>query len=243
MAAKQRHLARAPIREAVIELRVPPTDRLAAVEKLADQLKGEFDERLSIWEGTFDFSADPGGAAAKSDEKHIGVRLDKRPHVLQITTKNLALSRLPPYEDWGQIRAEAKRHWDRYVELVNPEAVVRFSVRYINAMPLPAPGDLSKYLASPPQIPPELPQDVPSFVQQTVIADVAGERVARVTQALDPSFRESNKIQVLLDIDAAIEGSFDPRSDDIWRGLDRLRDFKNQIFFAYIEEPTARLFE
>ena len=243
MGAKQRHLARAPIREAVIELRVSPIDRLAAVEKLADQLRGEFEQRLSIWEGTFDLSFDSSGAKSGADERHIGVRLEQGHHVLQITTKNLAFSRLPPYEAWGQIRAEAKKHWDRYVEFVSPEEVTRFSVRYINAMPLPAPSDLSTYLASPPKIPPELPQDVSSFVQQIVIADLAGERVARVTQALDPSFRESNKVQVLLDIDAAVEGSFDPRSDDIWRGLDRLRDFKNQIFFAYVQESTARLFE
>ena len=211
---------------------------------MADSLQEGFASRMDMWQNSIGVNFDLAGISSTQTARNkIGVRLDAAPHVLQLKTTGLTFSRLAPYEDWDQIRDEAKRYWDKYVEIVRPNEVSRIVVRYINSMPIPAPlQEFNAYLTCPPDVPLALPQTISSFLQQTVIANANSNQIARVTQALEHPPSAVTPLTILLDIDVSQQQSFDPGEPAVWESLARLREFKNQIFFEYITEKTAGYF-
>jgi uncharacterized protein (TIGR04255 family) len=243
--ARQRHLPHAPIREAVIDIAATTNSTFEAVQRLAERLEGRFSSRVDLWQNSIGFSFDQHGHSSTTTARNrLGVRLDASPHVLQIRTNGLTFSRLAPYEDWAQISSQAKEWWTAYSDCLNVVEVTKVAVRYVNSMPIPQPyQDFGCYLTCPPKIPTALPQTVGGFLHQTTIVDGSVERLARVTQALEPSPNPTGPLTILLDIDVSQQKSFGAKDPAIWQVLDGLRDFKNNIFFEYITETTAGYFE
>ena len=247
--AVQRHLSKAPIKEALIDLQFEPIVELQPLEAFADASKGKFDRIVKLWETSIGFEIAKGGDSTTSSAKEIiGFRLDSdaRKHVVQARTNGFTFSRLAPYEDWEEICGAAREVWKEFVTVVKPRIVARAAVRYINSMPLPLPmNDFSEYLAAAPQIPATLPQGLSAFVQRVVMVDAASGAVAIVTQALEEPLAgtQPSAVTVFLDIDCFRVKQVAPDADTLWSTLDELRDFKNRIFFEHITERTAELFQ
>ena len=124
-----------------------------------------------------------------------------------------------------------------------PEMVTRLATRYINHMQIPLPiADFTAYLTAAPNIPSNLPQAISSFFSKVVMQYMDIDAAASVVQALEPSINP-NFITIIFDIDVYIEKDFSVDSANIWSNLEKLRNVKNEIFFSYITEKTARLFE
>ncbi len=47
--ARQRHLSKAPIREAVVAFHFEPALHLRSVEAFAESIKGDFDQNQRVW--------------------------------------------------------------------------------------------------------------------------------------------------------------------------------------------------
>jgi uncharacterized protein (TIGR04255 family) len=249
--ARQRHLPRAPIREAIIQIQVAPAVELSLIQKFASSIKNEFGKTTDIWQASFgvQFGQDRAESTA-TNRVLIGKRLDSESglEVLQCTVNAFSFSRLTPYLDWGQIRDTAKRLWALYVSSVNPISVTRLAVRYINALPLPLPvAELDDYFTAAPQVPRALPQMMHTFLQRVVITDDATSTFATVIQASDEDTAarsRTNQVTIFFDIDAYQQvnlGSED--ANTIWSKFEELRDFKNRVFFEHITEKAAGLFE
>lgn len=246
--ARRRFLRNAPIREAIIDLRVAPTIEPSKVAKVVEGLKGTFPKQDTLRQGTFGFEIASGELKTSTIESGIRGSLlasEDGKYVVQMRSDGFTFSRLPPYETWEVMRQMAAPLWDTYVSGAGISTVSRIAVRYINVMPLPLPiGDFDEYLTAPPEIPAALPQELAGFFSRVIIVNRNVDALAVVTQALEP--QADQKVPVILDIDAYREipaaewGANDPR---IWETLDQLREFKNQIFFESITEKTAELFE
>ena len=246
--ARRRFLRNAPIREAIIDLKVAPAVDPTKLAPLFESLKERFPKQEVLQQRTFGFEFGPGELrSSRIDGGAQGGRLtsaDGR-YIVQLRVDGFTLSRLPPYETWEAMREVAQPLWNDYLRHSQTEKVTRAAVRYINVMDLPLPiRDFKDYLSAPPEIPAALPQELGGFFSRVVIVhrelDVAGV----VTQALETAY--DNKVQVILDIDVFREGrQTDWRVNDpsVWDTLERMRDFKNQIFFESITEKTVGLFE
>jgi uncharacterized protein (TIGR04255 family) len=250
--ATPRHLSRAPIREAVIQIQVAPRTELDLVKKFAAALSNEFAKSTDIWQATFGVQFDQENAGLPmANRLVIGKRLDSADgrEVLQCNVNAFAFSRLAPYEDWGQMRDRARNLWGLYVSIVKPVSVTRVSVRYINALPIPLPvPELNDFFTAAPHVPPALPQLMRSFLQRIVIYDEATKTFAGVTQASEDSATainvKENVATILIDIDAFQNVELgSEESEKVWTKFEELRDFKNRVFFEHITEETARLFE
>ena len=243
--ARQRHLSKAPIREAVIDIRVTPAVTFESIEGLRAQLKERFPNAQNMSRRMFGFEFGESEFKTSSvDKGPLGVRLTSEDgkHIVQLRVDGFTFSRLPQYLAWEQMRAEAVAVWKYYLESTRPEKVTRTAVRYINVMNLPLPiTDFKEYMTAPPEVPAALPQAVASFLSRVVIVDTASGTAAIVTQALETAL--GDKAPVVLDIDAFKEFEVAGDSDSVWGTLEILRDFKNRIFFESITEKTAELFE
>jgi uncharacterized protein (TIGR04255 family) len=241
--AKLQHLSRAPITEALIDIKATLPKQARTVEHLAgldEAFLALYPKKKNIQVVQFKLEGGP-HPTESSTAKQVGFRYTNSDNtqVIQSTLNGLTFSRLPPYEDWSQLRAEAQRVWQLYSSHVRPETITRVATRYINKLALPDPPiDFDHYLSYVPLIPKALPQVMGEFLSRIVIPDQQASRTAIITQAFQPS---PSGIVVVLDIDVFREKVF---SDDqeAWTELDHLRDFKNLIFFDSITENTVKLY-
>jgi uncharacterized protein (TIGR04255 family) len=242
--AKLQHLARAPISEALIDIRVTLPKRTRQIEYLAgldEQFRRQYPEKKTIHE--LQYKVELG--SPETEEKtstQLGFRYTNSDNtqVIQATLNGFTFSRLPPYQDWPKLREGAMRTWDIYSGHVQPESITRVAARYINKLTFPGPLiDFDHYLRYCPVVPKALPQILGAFFTRIVVPDQKHESTAIITQMFQPSPTE---ITVVLDIDVFREKVFTD-AQEAWSVLDRLRDFKNLIFFDSITEKAAKLYK
>lgn len=246
--AKQRHLAKAPIAEAIIDFRVKlpsgyNVTNLLSLQKKLRKGYPQVEERRAFEGGLrvkdkqveqiFTDRGLQGYILKSSDGKDVA----------QFKQDGFTFSRLSPYTNWETVSAEAKRLWELYAKATTPELITRLATRYINRMDLPLPmNDFSQYLTTPPTIPESLPQGISHFLTRLTILDPEPDMVAHVTQALEKSSKPDH-VAIILDIDVFKQMDLGFPESDIWPTFEKLHDFKNRIFFDNIQEKTARLFE
>ena len=244
------HLNNAPIAEAVIELRVRMSRPIpdASFEVFRVRLKDRFPRAQSIRFVASHLQFDDENQVKNDVSSTLfGVRLDdaEGTWVVQAKSDGLAISRLPPYESWESLIATAREVWPIYVEVFDPEAVLRLGARYINRVPLEAENvDLDAVLTAAPKIPPDLPQSLLQFVTRVVLPMGGDGITVTILQLLEPASSEgSRRAHVVLDIDAAYEQAITPKSPEMWGLLEGLRNAKNMAFFGSLTELTLRGFQ
>ncbi|MCU7849704.1 MAG: TIGR04255 family protein [Candidatus Thiodiazotropha sp. (ex Lucinoma kastoroae)] len=245
--AAERYLERAPIKEAIIDIRVTSPEQVT-IEDLGRgfaALKSDYPNKSELTQGSFGIRIDKGQTVSTSMEQSIeGYRYASTDgtQVVQFRSNGFTFSRLEPYQTWKQMKQEAERLWPIYVENVNPQKIVRVAIRYINVMPIPLPfGEFGNVLTAPPQMPDGLSQGVSSFITRIVTKNNDIDATAITTQAFDTI--DNNRAPITLDIDVFADREFLPEEPTFWDCLEQLRIFKNEIFFKSITEKTAELFE
>jgi len=246
--AKQRHLTKAPIVEAIIDFRVKlPSDYnvenfLSLKKKLAKDYP-KVEERLAFESGLVVKDKQVEQILKDRGLQGYFFKSSDGKNVAQFRQDGFTFSRLSPYTDWQTISAQAKTLWELYVKVATPELITRLATRYINRMDLPLPmNDFRQYLTAPPTIPESLPQGVSHYLTRLTIRDRETDMVAHVIQALEKSSKPDH-IAIILDIDVFRQMDFGFTESGIWPTFEQLHDFKNRIFFGNIQEETARLFE
>src|SRR5437660_1115227 len=161
----QRHYSKAPITEAVIDLRVTLLEELT-IDKLKDihpYIKDNFPTIEPFYKGVGALFYQP-GASFKVDtaEQQIGFwfRSEDNLQTFQATLEGFSFNRLAPYESWEEFSRDAKNLWEIYKEICRPTHVTRAAVRYINQINIPANEltELKDYLSTVPEVSPSLPQ-------------------------------------------------------------------------------------
>jgi uncharacterized protein (TIGR04255 family) len=245
--ASQRHLARAPITEAIIDLRakLPEGFKPESFSALKDKLRETYprvDEQRGI----------EGGLQIEKGQisqflKEFGLvglmfRSEGGENVAQFRVDGFTFSRLKPYTSWESIFPEALSLWRLYAQTASPEFITRLALRYINHLKLPVPvRDLSEYLTAPPGVPPSLPGELAGFVSRIVVRDVESKTEATVTQ-LTERVVDTKSMILLLDIDVYKTSQLEINEGEIKKEFEDLHQTKNRIFFNSITEETVRLF-
>jgi uncharacterized protein (TIGR04255 family) len=247
--AEYRHLARAPITEALIDFRIQGQADASAIE---DALRGNtglgyqrvgpiFNSALGV-----SFNPEESNAAVSTQPiKMLGARLhspDQR-YVAQFSIEGFTLSRLPPYETWGTLLAEARRIWPIFVGAARPTSIARVATRFINELQLPLkPGeDFEDFLTTKLLIPDPAFSRTTGYLLRYETIDSEADATIICTQVLRPS--DSGRASVIVDIDAFAQRRFEVVGDSAWGYLRQLRDIKNRVFFNLITEKCAELYE
>ncbi|MBM3883910.1 MAG: TIGR04255 family protein [Verrucomicrobia bacterium] len=247
--ARIRHLSRAPIVEALVDLRVKTRADfdIATVPSLHEQLQPTYarkEEMRAMELSLVQAPGKPPEQRCRDLGKH-GFRFLTQDgvQIVQFRRDGFTFNRLAPYTCWEEVFGEASRLWKGYESVVPCEEVTRIAVRYINRLLLPlGPRDLSAFLVAPPPIPKDLNVVPGAFLSRVTVHPPEGSLAAHVTQALRSGAIEE-KTPVILDIDAFETGAFPPRSDALLPRFAALRKLKNEIFFSSLTEEAVSLFE
>lgn len=240
-------LSRAPIREALIDLRTRFDEKpcRSEFESVFEQIKSEYPKCDDIHSDRVEIKFGDSKSPLRSFEHSFcGLRCRSKDgrFVVQLKDSGITVSRLAPYHTWSELRSETLRLWKIYLDVTRPKSVTRVAVRYINRIMLSLNEggiDLDDFFLLGIKVPDEVPQTFLSSLCQLKLVDEGSGAVANVN--LTTQKIEEGALPVIFDIDVFLGGTHSSESDEIWKMLESLRELKNRIFFHSITQDTLEL--
>lgn len=238
----------APITEALLDIRVvlPEDVKLAKLETFQDLVKVRFPERQERISFATDFKLSREGietspTSGGPDGYLFRSSVEKK--IVQARFDGFTFNKLKPYENWALFSSEARELWDLYFQLTNPIKITRITLRYINKIEIPLPmKDFKEYILTVPEIAPKLPQGLANFFMRLEIPNPDIETTAIITQTMENPTKDQ-KLPLIFDIDVFQDKPYLSNKAEIWEQFEKLRSFKNDIFFNSITEKTKELFK
>jgi uncharacterized protein (TIGR04255 family) len=242
-------LSKAPIVEAVLDIRVrfqtaPDARRL---ESFQEAIRDRYPVKLGRVRLETEVRVENQGQSVQQGVRRSGpdgflFRDSTQKRTVQVRSDGFTFNWLHPYDTWEALRDEAREHWERYRETLNPEVVTRIALRYINRIELPLPfKEFGDYIKTQPVIAPGLPQALQMFFMRLEIPEPQRGLVGIVTETIEPQSSDGRHLPLIFDIDVIRETTFDPAGPLVWETLEQLRDFKNELFFGSITDKTKEL--
>ncbi len=250
----RRHYRKAPITEAVIDVRLPEQDS-SALDALHDLLQSEtvqYPEKRQIhaleasFQAQFHVAGEQSPVASSSARNQpvgfMGVGSERR-QVVQFRTNGFTLSRLAPYDRWESFRDEARRLWRVFRRVAANPPIVRVAVRYINRLDLPlAHENIDRYFRTAPRLSPDLNPAMLGMFMQVQIPYAESKAVLNLSQAVVPPVIPNTRA-VVLDIDLWRTEDVPQEDEPLWASIETLHDSEGRIFEACITDEARRLFE
>ena len=246
--SKWDHLDKAPITEALIDLRVrlPESPSLEHLEAFRDAVKETYPDCRTRrkWHTRFALHNEEPPAVETESGGPDGFILTSRDgaQVVQARLDGFTFSRLKPYERWEQLRDSAQELWKTYCDSASPLMITRIAVRYINRIELPLPfEDLGEWLETRPELGPKLPQGLAGYFFRANIPFDKPPGFVNVTQSIEPG-NYKDRVPLIFDIDAFSTQELPPDDNGVWKKFEDLREIKNRVFFESITKKTKDMF-
>lgn len=239
------HLDRAPITEAILDIKVESSANVEATEAFAKKVVGSHPEASPLFAVEAFVQVTPGQSGMAGSQSSPVGRIcwnAAKTRAVQARINGFTVNHVKRYESWEVLRAEGRRFWDEYVQIVNPKKVTRLALRYINRLTLPEGEDLAQYMLTRPEIGPSLPGGMRTFFMRLEVP-FTPNRMAVITQTVVPREAPAHERGLILDIDAVAAKEFEPGDPEIWDELDQLRDIKNRCFFGSLQDQTWRRYQ
>ena len=163
--------------------------------------------------------------------------------IVQARLDGYTFNKLKPYESWNAFRSEARKLWDIYFQITDPVKITRTALRYINRIEVPIPiKNFNEYILTTPEIAPKLPQALNHFFMRLEIPNSDIHAIALITQTMENT-TENQRLPLILDIDVFSKINFINSDEEMWKEFEKLRKFKNDVFFNSITDKTKELFK
>jgi uncharacterized protein (TIGR04255 family) len=244
-------LSRAPIAEAVIEMRARAevqweestirgrlTPLLPGYQKIESQSAFEHEMQFGPGQDTVQRHRDLGWRGLRCESAdHL--------HIAQFNRDGFVFSRLRPYDHWEQFQGEAMRLWRIYQDLSSPSGIQRLGLRFINRIELPVDGPPpDDYLRMPSEVLAGMPLSRVGFFHRDVLAVQGYPYIVTIVRTVQPIQVTGNKgFGLLLDTDVFSTEPFDLRDDLLTQRLVEMRWLKNKAFFGSITQQALETFQ
>ena len=240
------HYPRAPITEAVIQLRVAADIEARQQEKIAKRLKRDYPHSQPMHEVEVALDNTGGNVAVTQNAQGFRLANDDQTNILILNNRSLTAARLPPYPGWNTLRDNARAAWRVWSELTPHHPIERLGIRFINRIDIPSVAEpiinLEKYLRFHPQVTTITPAPLLGYVLQVVVPTFDPAWTATVTSTVLPLSPVPNHTSVILDIDIFRIVNIPSKEDDLWPVVDDGRAIKNDLFERCITDHSRKLF-
>jgi len=236
------HLKNAPIREAIIDIRVKhrPNFSISEFRDIHKFLKPDYplmEERKAT---IFHLQADSIPQELKQESELDGIAFlrEDRKELVQFTKHGFTFNKLEPYTDWDDILTKTKKAWSIYLEKSKPVSINRIATRFINNLVFPLPVDLGKYLTNPPNVPVSGPHLFSNSLNRITLIDESKNISVHFTQIIET---KEGTAAIIIDLDAFKDSDIDV--DYLWVDFKNLRDMKNKLFFSSLTENAINIYK
>jgi uncharacterized protein (TIGR04255 family) len=244
------HYERAPVVEAIIEIRceVPERDSTEFLRDSVDHSIFTSEEQILQVTGTVQVAEGTSFTGAM-EPRITGYRFRRSnpDQAVQARMNGFAFSWLGAYKDWDELTTETEKHWLKYLQVAEPVKATRLGVRFINRIVVPTQLiEFNDYLRIGVNVPPYLPQEIRAYLIRVQIPIPQMATEVTISSGLEGS-RPNEGTALILDIDAwkeiQMELSKREEREQIPALLNTLRNAKNYAFESCITDATRRLIE
>lgn len=229
---------KAPIVEALIDIALPAPVALELLDALADELGETFPHRQQLVQWDLELSGGRGATVAPQVSRGFLLHTPARDAALQLRRDGFSMSHLAPYRRWDVLVDDLRTWWPRYAQAAGVVGISRLATRFINRFEFPAGEPLSHWLRLLPPTPPALSRPADEFYVRTVHRHPTLDAHA-IVQLVQQNHVGGEPLTVILDIECLRTNTeISADGEDLWRSLDQLRAFKNDIFFSSITDHT-----
>lgn len=241
------HLSKAPIVEAVIDIRITPKGDLDEKkvssflrEKLPDYptQKGMISKTLEIAVGK-----ESKGPIVK-DLGFMGSRVESttEPYIAQFNKEAFVFSRLSPYNKWELFVSEAIRLWNLYCDLACPEEIQRIGVRFINKIDaIEGSVELENYYENSPASIKDTDWPILNYMHKDTYQPMASYMV-NVIRTVKRG-QDTSGAGLILDIDVIMNMRFRNDIELIMEHLVKMKWIKNKTFFNSIKPEVIERYK
>ncbi|MGA2404854.1 MAG: TIGR04255 family protein [Syntrophobacteraceae bacterium] len=216
---------------------------LSDLEKLQDIAGDTFPEKEGrfLFSGSAEISSGQQRHSITSSSKIDGFRFRSpmQGKVVQSRLDGFAFNKLKPYESWPIFSSEARKLWEGYCQITSPKSIRGISLRYINRIDLSLPIQMEEWFTTRPELGPKIPYMINSFLMRMEIANDKIRANGIVTETVQ--LLTDERAAIILDIEVKKKADILPPFKELWTISEKLRDFKNMIFFNSITDKTMEL--
>lgn len=242
-----------PVIEAVVDIQIASREApdLGAIARVMQENRDEYPKQDTLV--TASVTVDPSASmATQASQQVIGFRYATAASdaITQMRVNGFGFSRLAPYpkDGWEEWAPRAKALWGKYAASVQPHAVTRLGVRYINRILVPVGEDgetarPEEFFLTRPEIAASLSPVRDFFMRLELIQPGIEDGGLTITQAVMAEPRAPHAVPILLDLDVHRRVSLNPHDDAVWAILEELHERETDAFEACITDQTRRLFE
>ncbi len=237
-------LERPPITEAIFEVLFSLEEGFDIIlfEKFYQTVSSEYVQKkdLTFFEGKID-PKDITSNSLKSEVIGYLLLNEDKSKAIQLRKNGFAFSiNKNSYKSWDLFKEEAFLIFNKLKDLYKIKLITRTSLRYINLINLPTKiGDIKEYILITPNTPNSLPLSK-MFIQVTIPNEKIGG-IGIVTQNFNIGFESEETFTYILDIDVQILKNYEIEDTQIHEDFEKLREFKNHIFFHSISDKTINI--
>lgn len=233
---------RAPITEAILELRFAAPFPQKTVEAAASRIAKDY--FYSEAEQSINFMLEANNA--KIENSWQGTKLSSldRVDITIFRTSAFVCSRLAPYCGWDEFIARAAQGWAAWKKESGTNLISRIGLRYVNRIdvPIDAVGliNAEDYLTLTPRSP-DFAGPMLTYTMQMIRPLGVDDCNALMTSGTVPS-PLVGFASLALDIDVYKEAGIPKRDDELWDLVGRMRNYKNTVFESCITDRARALF-
>ena len=244
--APSEHYRKAPIAEAIVDLRVEPRGDIKPEDMdFHAMVAADYPDKgkvAAFSRPTISGPLDTHESGFRGKDEALKFKSEDGKRIIQSMKSGYTFNLMAPYGSWEEMTGWAKDGWDAYVRAAKPDKVTRVATRYVNLINIPATNfywdDYFNFLQV---FPREFLGSVTEYFNRVSFKYPGADTEATVTMGYSaPSSKGST--QIILDIDVFNQVSLSPVTKDVWTQLEKLREVKNNIFDKMITDKTKELF-
>lgn len=239
----------APIVEAILSVGVAPPHLALDESRIAlfrEAIQEEYPHRSEDYQvsGTVEVSDTDRSVTQSVEQRRIGYLFRaENGSVVRVGTDGFSFHHFAGYPSWAEFREMSRAAWDTYVAIFEPKRIGKIGLRYLNLIELPLPlSDLKEYLATYPEVAASIDTGFAGYLLRLVFPQPGIPAVGIITQAIEPVREDRGYVPLILDLDVARDGDFKFDEVLLWGTFERLRQYKNRLFFESITEKAKELF-
>lgn len=244
-----------PVTEAVIGINIDPPFGPKEMSKLVDKLKSDYPnfENIPNYDVKVNITGNENDARADTKLIKLGETYrfsrENMTQIVVITSNSIAVSQLAPYKNWEDLFNRFVAIWNIKTRLMGHKTVSRVGVRYVNRIDIPTNNNEfineNDYL----NIYPFLPKNFKAIIEYAIQVTVPYDPFeVKLNSAVIPSPLIGH-ISFLIDIDLyrdpkSLYRSYPlpQRDEDLFKFVNDMRRYKNEIFESLINNQTRSLF-
>jgi uncharacterized protein (TIGR04255 family) len=236
------HYSRAPIVEAIIDMRFEGRLSLRDMERLRDHFRSDYPTVEDRQQVTVEFR--DGKITAIGAPSGFKMTAKNAADLVLITEESFATVRLAPYDEWGAFKPLAQANFDGFTKIIGRRKILRIGVRFVNRIDIPdaqiVGREMTEFLAAGISVPENVSKEMNEFAfTYAGVSTRTGAKIVIRSAIQPPALIDHTSVS--LDIDAAWDANIPGRIDEIWEKTDILRDTKNDVFENCITDRTRDL--